>query len=109
MRKEIFPVVVGHVTDDIHENCWQECCENKAQQSPLYHNLDKKQHELLAFSSGIDLHSNQATSLSSELCIPDVVLCEVNGTFVFKHIWHQGNKILGEPIICRIKSYKQDK
>ena len=62
----------------------------------MYHNLDKKQHELLAFSSGIDLHSNQAISLSSELCFPDVVLSEVKGTFILEHIWHHGNEILGK-------------
>ena len=47
-----------------------------------------------SLQSVTDLHSNQATSLSSELCVPDVVFSEVKRPLILEHIWHQGHKIL---------------
>ena len=46
------------------------------------------------FLSNTYLHSNQATGLSYKLCLLDVVLSEVEGAFILKHIWDQGHKIL---------------
>ena len=53
----------------------------------------------MSFSKDKDLHSDQATGLSSELCVPDVVLSEVKGPLILEHIWHQRHKFLQKKIL----------
>ena len=65
-----------------------------------------KREEISVFtnilSSSIDLHSNQVSGLSPDLCVPDVELSEVKRSLVLEHIWHQGHKIL-TTLIIKIK------
>ena len=70
--------------------------------SLLCKTIYNNKQELLVFKailSVTDLHSNQATGLSPELCLPDVVLSQVKGPLILEHIWHQGHKILGKRIV----------
>ena len=54
-----------------------------------------------------DLHSNQATGLSPDLCVPDVVLGEIQGSLVLEHIWIQRHKILTKSIL-KVKILSSD-
>ena len=51
------------------------------------------------YFSILHLHSEEITKLGLELCLSDVVLSEVKRPLILKHIWHQGHKILGKPIL----------
>ena len=48
------------------------------------------------YFSPLHLHSEEITKLGSELCLSDVVLCEVKGPLILKRFWHQGNKFLAK-------------
>ena len=53
-----------------------------------------------------NLHPEEVTRLGSELRLPDVVLSEVKGPLIAKHIWHKGHKILAIPFLkLNHKSY----
>ena len=40
------------------------------------------------------LYSNSNTRLNPDLCFPHIILSEIKGTLVFKHIWNKGREIL---------------
>ena len=89
---------------DYHENGGQECRQNEAEESPLYHKLLQTGiNKVVKVQTSTDLHSNQITGLSPELCLPDVVLSEIKGPLILEHIWHQRHKIL-EILFLKVNS-----